>query len=34
VLLIIPVLFLVFFRVGSLSRRRAVRGVQSKPGTG
>ncbi len=34
VLLIIPVLFLVVFRVGSLGRRLAVRDVQSKPGTG
>jgi signal peptidase I len=33
-ILIIPVLFLVVFRLGSLGRRRAVRGVQSKPGTG
>jgi len=33
ILLIIPVLFLVVFRVGSPGRRRAVRGVQSKPGT-
>ncbi len=33
VLLIIPVLFLVVFRVGYLGRRLAVRGVQSKPGT-
>jgi signal peptidase I len=33
-ILIIPVLFLVVFRVGHLSRRLAVRVVQSKPGTG
>ena len=34
VLLIVPVLFLVVFRLGSLGRRLAVRDVQSKPGTG
>ncbi len=34
VLLIIPVLFLMVSRVGHLGRRLAVRGVQSKPGTG
>ncbi len=33
-ILIIPVLFLVVFRLGSLGGRLAVRVVQSKPGTG